>query len=219
MNRYKSLKDHVYDYIVEKINNGSLTRDSWIDEQIICDELKISRTPVREALIQLATEGYLENLPRRGFIVKGVDEKRARDLYMIIGRLDGLAAVLAMDSIADKELNMMKNLVVSMDQALFNKAIDIYYKLQIEFHNIYINLCENESLIRLLNQLRKNFIRQSYAYINEDAGTIDLFELLTKINGHHKIMIDIFQRKDKLEIERFIRDVHWNLENAKYDSY
>lgn len=219
MNRYKSLKDHVYDYIAEKINDGSLTHDSRIDEQQICEELKISRTPVREALIQLTTEGYLENLPRRGFIVRGVDESKARDLYMIIGRLDGLAAALAMDRITDKEITMMKILITSMDQAIASKAADIYYKLQIEFHNVYIDLCGNENLIRLLNQLRKNFIRQTYAEKGDDKGGIDLFELLSEINGHHKEIIKIFERKDKNEIERYIRDVHWNAENARFDAY
>lgn len=219
MNRYKSLKDHVYGYIAEKINDGSLSRDQWIDEQLICEELKISRTPVREALIQLATEGYLENLPRRGFIVCGVDEKKARELYMIIGRLDGLAAALALDYLTPKEINMMKILITSMDQAIDNKETDIYYKLQLEFHNVYINLCRNENLMRLLNQLRKNFIRQSYADIKGENETLELFDLLKKINEHHKAIVEIFERKDKDEIERFIRDVHWNIENAKFDSY
>ncbi len=219
MNNYKSLKDIVYDYIAEKINDGSLTRDKRIDEQLICKELKISRTPVREALIQLTTEGYLENLPRRGFIVRGVDEKKAMDLYIIIGRLDGLAAVLAMDYITDKEITMMNILVTSMDQAIESNAPDIYYKLQIDFHNIYINLCKNEELIRLLNQLRKNFIRQRYSDEEEGKGKADISALLRRINGEHKVMVEIFQRKDKNEIERYIRDVHWKVENAKFDSY
>lgn len=219
MNRYKSLKDHVYDYIAEKINDGSLARDSWIDEQLICKELKISRTPVREALIQLTTEGYLENLPRRGFIVKGVDVGKARELYMIIGRLDGLAGALAMDYITDKEITMMKILVNSMDQAIVSKAPDLYYKMQIDFHDIYINLCRNENLIKLLHQLRKNFIRQSYADVNGDNENIDLSELLTNINNDHKKIIEIFERKDKVEIESFLRDVHWDPEKARFNSY
>jgi DNA-binding GntR family transcriptional regulator len=219
MNSYKSLKDHVYDYIAEKINNGSLTDDKKIEEQLICEELKISRTPVREALIQLTTEGYLENLPRRGFFLRGVDEKKAMDLYLIIGRLDGLAGTLAMDHITDKEITIMKNLITSMDQAINSKSLDIYYKLQIEFHNVYINLCKNEDLIRLLNQLRKNFIRQRYSDQKDDKGAVDISEVLRKINNDHNVMIEIFERRDKNEIERYIRDVHWNIKNAKFDSY
>jgi DNA-binding GntR family transcriptional regulator len=218
MNHYKSLKDHVYDYIAEKINDGSLTSEKRINEQLICEELKISRTPVREALIQLTTEGYLENLPRRGFIVSGIDEKKAMDLYRIIGRLDGLAGALAIDFITDKDITMMKILIKSMEEAISSKAADIYYKLQIEFHNVYINLCKNEELIRLLNQLRKNFIRQTYSDKETDKGTEDLYEILKITNAHHKVIVEILERKDKDEVERYIRDVHWNVENAKFDS-
>lgn len=218
MNNYKSLKDHVYDYIAEKINDGSLTSNKRINEQLICEELKISRTPVREALIQLSTEGYLENIPRRGFFVSAIDEKKAMDLYRIIGRLDGLAAALSMDFITDKDITMMKILIKSMEEAIESKAPDIYYKLQIDFHNVYINICRNEELIRLLNQLRKNFIRQTYSDKEEGLGTGNLFGVLRTTNAHHKVIVEIIERKDKEEIERYIRDVHWNVENAKFDS-
>ena len=218
MNNYKSLKDHVYDYIADRINDGGLTSNIRINEQQICEELKISRTPVREALIQLATEGYIENIPRRGFFVASIDEKKAIDLYRIIGRLDGLAAALSMDYINDKEITMMKILIKSMEEAIASEAADIYYKLQIDFHNVYINICRNEELIRLLNQLRKNFIRQTYSDKETGKGTKNLYEVLKGTNAHHKVIVEIFERKDRVEIEKYIRDVHWNVENAKFDS-
>lgn len=214
MKQYMSLKEHVYNYLADEINNGNLIPEKRINEQLICEELQISRTPVREALIQLATEGYLEKLPRRGFIVKKIDEKKAKDLYKIIGRLDGLAAALAIDFITDKEIEHMKNLIIDMNQAIENKSLDVYYKLQIEFHNIYINICDNEDLIRLLNQLRKNFIRQTYA----NKGSEDIVEIVSNTNSHHSVIVEIFEKKDKEEIERYIKDVHWNIENAKFDS-
>lgn len=214
MNQYMSLKEHVYNYIAEKINEGSLAPEERISEQFICDELKISRTPVREALIQLALEGYIENLPRRGFIVRRIDEKKARSLYQIIGTLDGLAAALSIDYITDREIQLMKNLIVSMDNALSNKLLDVYYKLQIEFHNVYINICNNEDLIMLLNQLRKNFIRQNYA----NNGTGDIYEVIQKTNNHHRVIVEIFEKRDKEELERYLKNVHWNVENAKFDS-
>jgi DNA-binding GntR family transcriptional regulator len=216
MEGFKSLKDHVYDYIAEKINDGSLTFDKKIDEQTICQELKISRTPVREALIQLATEGYLENVPRRGFFLRRVDEKKAADLYNIIGRLDGLAAALAMDSITDKEITMMKDIITDMDQAIDSQSFDTYYKLQIEFHNVYIDRCNNDELIRLLNQLRKNFIRQKYSDQNDDKY---ISEVLKNINNDHRAIVEIFEKRDKAEIESHIRDFHWNSKNARLDSY
>jgi len=214
MSKYISLKEHVHNYIAEKINDGSLIPEKKINEQLICEELNVSRTPVREALIQLATEGYLENLPRKGFIVRAIDEKKAKDLYRIIGILDGLAGSLSIDFITDKEILLMKNLIRSIDQALANKSLDVYYRLQIEFHNVYINICNNEELIRLLNQLRKNFIRQTYS----NKWSEDIFEVIQKTHDGHKVIVEIFEKKDKKAIEKYIKDVHWNLEYAKFDS-
>lgn len=214
MNQYMSLKDHVYNFISEKIAEGSLTPNEKISEQLICEELQISRTPVREALIQLSTEGYLENLPRRGFRVRPIDENKAMELYMIIGSLEGLASSLAMEFITSNEIDHMKRLFTAMDQAISVGFYDNYYKLQTEFHNTFINICHNEELIRLLNQLKRSFIRQSY--INQD--TDDLFEILKKTNEEHKHIIEFFEKKDKEGLVKYIRDVHWNTKNAKFDS-
>ncbi len=214
MNQYMSLKDHVYNYISQKITDGSLTPNEKINEQLICEELQISRTPVREALIQLATEGYLENLPRRGFRIRPIDENKAIELYMIIGNLEGLASSLALEFITPKEINHMKKLFTAMDQSIGVGFYDNYYKLQTEFHNTFISICNNEELIRLLNQLKRSFIRQSY--MNKESG--DLSAILKKTNEEHKHIIELFEKNDKEGLMRYIRDVHWNTKNAKFDS-
>ena len=70
MSKYMLLKDHVYNYIVEQINAGEMVAGKKLNESAISKNLQVSRTPVREALIQLASDGLLENVPRKGFIIK-----------------------------------------------------------------------------------------------------------------------------------------------------
>ena len=82
---YQSLKDHVYEYISNEIKNKKLNPNEKINEQAICNELNVSRTPVREALIQLSADGLLDITPRRGFRVKALSLKDAQDLY---GQID-----------------------------------------------------------------------------------------------------------------------------------
>lgn len=61
----RPLKDHVYDYISSRIDAGELSAGDRLSEQAICDAMGVSRTPVREALIQLASDGYWTISPPR----------------------------------------------------------------------------------------------------------------------------------------------------------
>ena len=107
MNRFKTLKDHVYDYISQQILEGNLKPSESINESDISEALSVSRTPVREALIQLSCEGMLENVPRKGFILKGTTEKEAAELYQIIGALDALSATLSYDVLSENDYTKM----------------------------------------------------------------------------------------------------------------
>ncbi|WP_425447916.1 GntR family transcriptional regulator [Dethiothermospora halolimnae] len=216
MTNYLSLKDHVYNFIQEKVNDGTLSPNEKISEQMICEKLEISRTPVREALIQLATEGYLEKLPRRGFIVKPIDEKKAKELYTLIGTLDSLAAFLSMDFITTEDISIMERKVNDIDEAISKEDYELYNKLQTEFHNVYINKCDNEELIRVVNQLRRNFIKHSYS-MDENNREKSIYEILKKTNTEHKTIIDLFKSKNKQELENYIKNVHWDISLASLE--
>jgi len=164
MSQYLTLKDHVYNYISSKINDGSLKPQDKINEQQISDELEISRTPIREALIQLASEGYLENRARKGFRVRSLDYEKTKELYEIIGLLDGRIAYMTVDLINDNHLKNMRFLADSMASAIEQGLNQKYYELQIEFHNIYTDLYNNQEMINLLNKLKKNFMRKYYFF-------------------------------------------------------
>lgn len=216
MSVYKTLKDHVYDYISNKINDGSLKPNERINENNICEDLQISRTPVREALLQLASEGYLEKLPRRGFTVKELKPERVEQIYIVIGCLEGLAAKLSLSNITDEHIYEMKEIVKSMDKALENRDYSEYYKLQTKFHDVYISASGNDELIKLLNELKKSFIKQTY-YTNDDNGD-EFHEVLLNTNEEHKVIVELFEQKDREKLEDYIKDVHWNTEYARYDS-
>lgn len=214
MEVYMSLKDHVYNYISEKINDGSLKPDDKINEQQISDALSISRTPIREALIQLASDGFLENTPRRGFRVKFLDVKKAQELYEIIGMLDGKLAYTAADLITQKDIDNMKSLANAMDIAIDNGLGTKYYELQVQFHDIYLNLNDNKTMISLLSHLKNSFLRKYYIFEDPNNEIV----ILKETNLEHHEIIRLFQEKNKEELERYIRNVHWDKEKAMFDS-
>lgn len=206
MAEFMSLKDHVYQYISNEISQGKLKPEEKIKENIICEELKISRTPVREALIQLTADGVLENIPRKGFVVKKMDEAEAAEIYMIIGLLDGFAARLACPLITDKVIADLELYISYMDMAIEKDNLEMYYKNQEEFHDVYLMLTGNHILANQMALLKKKFLRRSYI-VNKGMNTK---EVLFSANDDHRKMVEMFKEGKAAEIEAFVREVHWN---------
>ena len=205
-NEYRSLKDHVYNHIVDLIDGGTLADDHKISEQQICDALGVSRTPVREALIQLAADGYLENVPRKGFYVKRVTEDSAREIVEII------AALLAVGDMTDDDIAQLQFLHGSMQLAIEKGLYKKYDDLQHDFHDCYVCKCGNSRLVGLIHQMNRYFMKREYANVGAD----ELDGLLRKANEEHAEIVRLFELRDGEELQRFIRDVHWSIDNAKF---
>jgi len=204
--KYQSLKDHVYNYIAQRIQDQTLLPNQKINEAEICKKLEISRTPTREALFQLTSDNLLDYLPRRGFTVKAFDPKKKLDLSVIIGTLEGLAATLAVDHLTPKDLADLEALVDKMDASITNHEFTDYYKDQYIFHKIYIDKSNNDVLIETLNSLKNSFIRQSYG--SEDPAK--LMRVLHIVNGEHRKIVELFRADDKAGLEATLK-YHWRI--------
>ena len=210
---YMSLKDHVYEYISESIKDGSLRPGDKINEQHLSDKLNVSRTPVREALIQLAAEGLLDAEPRRGFRVKPLILEEAKDLYQLIGHLDAMAATLSLADITGEDIDMMKELQAKMKDAIESQDFERYYRLQIEFHNVYLRKCSNKQLIIMLEQLKLRFIKRGYS----DSDSDRLNEIFNETNAQHTKIIELFESRDARALESFLKEKHWSMDYAVLD--
>lgn len=201
---HKSLKDHVYEYISHKIQNGEFLPNERITEIEICNEMGVSRTPAREALIQLASDNLLEKIPYKGFIVKQFDKDRKLEIYEVTAVLDGLAGKLAVQHISDEDIMLMQELTEKMDISIKYRNYKEYAKLQNEFHDVYINKCGNDTLISMLNSLRFNFNPQTY--VSDDIEK--LFRMLGYCNNEHKELVEYMKRRDKIGAESVLKK-HW----------
>lgn len=211
MKNYLSLTDHVYNHIVEQINNGTLTSGKKVNESALCDALKVSRTPVREALIQLSTEGLLENIPRKGFIIKSLTTEEAKETYLIIGALDGLAASLTAHLLTEKHLKEMEFYIESIDLAINTGNFSMYHKMQESFHNVYLSICPNRSLVALLLQLEKKFLK-TFDWMEDPEWTANK---LKETNNEHRKMLELFRERKTSELESYLKDVHWDVNKAE----
>lgn len=208
-----TLKDHVYNYISEQISVGKLSPNERINESDICEVLNISRTPVREALIQLSSDGYLESIPGKGLRVKKMDEQRAKDLYEIIGLIEGYIASNVINELSENDLKEMEIIANNLGFYIDSKQYKKYQQLQDSFHEVYIKKYKNIEMINTLNDIKKNFMRGNLTYLQEKSE----HWILSITNKQHYKIIDLFKEGDSNKLYNFIKDIHWSTSATRYD--
>jgi len=98
----------------DRILTGALTAGSRVDLDAITEEFATSRTPVREALLELSFEGLVEVAPRSGVTVIGISPHDVLDSFTILGVLTGQAAAWAAERIDSEELDMLRKLAADV---------------------------------------------------------------------------------------------------------
>lgn len=212
---FKTLKDHVYDYISDEIRNNNIKPNEKISENKICEALNVSRTPVREALIELASVDILKREPRKGFVVKEVTLKKIKETYMILGVLEGLATKLAVDHLTEEDIKELETLIDEIETGIDEKNYYEYYKLQFNFHSIINNASHNMELVKTIENLKKSFIKQTY---NMEHTNKEITDMLKITNSEHKEIVRLIKEKDREGVEDYLRNVHWNISYAKFDA-
>ena len=126
-----SLRQQVYDYLRSQMNQGELRPGSAINLGEMSSRFGISRTPLREALLQLETEGFVTIYPRKGIIVNPLSEEDIRHAYEIIGALEASVVFNERNSITSTETEKMRRL-----NLLMREALDRVVKYLIEYERI-----------------------------------------------------------------------------------
>lgn len=208
-NKFISLNDHVCEYISEKISSGEMHPGEKINENQLCEKLDISRTPIREALIELSSKQIIEKIPRKGFYIKKINVEKSKEIYEIIGLLESHIACNVMDKISDDDIRKMNQIYEQMCVSLKYKDLFAYKNLQMKFHNIYIQLYDNNTLINTLNEFKFSISLQTFYDKNND----DLYSVLNGYNNGHKLIIKYLKEKDKIKLSKLLREEHWVLKS------
>ena len=202
-----SLREQVYQYFREEMQSGSLTPGSSINLNSISRILGISKTPLRDALIQLEAEGFVSILPRRGVLVNKLTRQEIQDIYQIIGSLEASVVTAVFDKFTKAHIDKMKQLNDGQITALEKKDFDRYYRLNLEFHDIFLDLSDNDTLKKIIRPLKQrlyDFPRRGYLKDWENQH----------LNEHDKF-IEAVTKGDREEAARVIKDEHWSFDAHK----
>lgn len=150
-----SLHDEVAAQLRERIFAGELAPGSFLDEVRLAEQMKISRTPLREALKVLTVEGLVRHEPRRGCFVNEVTERDLDDIFPVIALLEGRCAYEAALHATDADLAALEQLHQKLERAARARRITDYYQTNLAIHEAIIALADNRWLASVINDLRK----------------------------------------------------------------
>jgi DNA-binding GntR family transcriptional regulator len=156
------LHDEVAERLRELILTGELEPKERINEGDLCEKFGISRTPLREAIKILATEGLLELLPNRGARVGFVSQIEINDMIEVVAGLEGTAAELACASATDAEIDAIEAKTMMMGKAYARDDELTYMMLNREIHEAIVMAARNATLSTIYLSLSSRIQRMRY---------------------------------------------------------
>jgi GntR family transcriptional regulator, rspAB operon transcriptional repressor len=160
------LPQRAYHIIRLAIRDLLLPPGQTILEREMAEALQMSRTPVREALVRLETEGMVRIIPRRGFIVEPIEKEDLQQIYEIVEKLDGLAVSLATVRVGEEEINQLESLIEQQERALEQKDLKKWAELDDQFHDLIIDFAKNKRLRTVIDSHSDQLYRARLFTIN-----------------------------------------------------
>jgi len=183
-----TLREKVADSIRESIILGKVIPGSRLQEVELAEQYQTSRTPVREALRQLESEGFLVIKPRRGAIVAPITARQIEEFYEIKSVLESHAARRAAAVLPEADIDRMELLNQKLKDCLNRDDIAEMLPIHNEFHEIFVKGAGNEQLWHLTRGLVNRFQRYRIALSHLD-------EIRASLEQHEEI-IEAFRARD-----------------------
>ena len=191
----KPLYEEVADLIRDKIFTHELAPGSWIDEKQLTDQFGISRTPLREAIKVLASEGLITMKIRRGAYVTEVDTQEISQIFHVIALLEGNACKAVALNASEKELESLDGLHLKLEKAAADRDIDRFFELNQDFHDKIQEISGNRWMRKVITDLRQVLKLQRRNSLTK------LGRLEQSLQEHRLILSAIIARKGDLAQE------------------
>lgn len=190
LDNYKPLREVVFDVLRSAITSGALKPGERIMENQLAEQLRVSRTPVREAIRKLEQEGFVVMVPRRGTYVADLSIRDINEVFEIRTALEVLAAGLAAERISEEDLEELERLLVLIGELIDKGEMEKIVEADTRFHDILYGATHNRTLAAIISNLREKitlFRTISYGYPGRAKRSLEehrrLVEALARRNG------------------------------------
>ena len=183
------LSTNLYTELQEDVLTGKLKPGEKLTEQKICNEYKVSRTPVREALRQLEMDGLIENIPNRGAFVVGLSRQDIEDMHLLRKDYEMQAVKWAIERITEEEMQELEETFEFMEFYTMKNDINKMLNINTAFHQIIYAATHN----RMLKQILTSY--QTYLK-HCSPSNYYLQDYLDVVLSEHRAIFEAFQAGD-----------------------
>lgn len=158
----KSLHHELVDRLQPLIINSELKPGTKIPEKQLCERFGVSRTPLREALKVLASDGLVRLEPNRGAWVTQVTQEEVDEVFPVLGALEALSGELACKHITDNEIEEVRALHAQMIRSYESRDLDAYFSVNQKIHRAILLAARNATLTTSCQALSLRMQRARY---------------------------------------------------------
>ena len=185
--KQRALYEEVAELLRQRIFNRELAPGNWIDELKLAEEYGISRTPLREALKVLATEGLVTMKVRRGAYVTEINEKDLTDVYHLLSLLEADAASVVATQASEAQIKELQALHDSLEKATQNR--ELFFEINEAFHMRLLEIANNRWRNQMVADLRK------VMKLNRHNSLLKSGRITESLSEHSAIMTALARRQ------------------------
>jgi len=202
---YTTSADYAYQELRHKIITKQLQPGQRLPEVNIAVQMGVSRTPVREALRRLASEGLVMIIPNSGARLAAPTAREIEDTYLVRDRLESLAIGLAAERITERHLRRLEETLIEENRAVEEKDLETYLEVNEAFHKTIADASGN----RVLSEYVENILARTNAYV----VFYDPFYELSSFPSveEHRAILNALRHHD---VERSVELIQDHLKNS-----
>jgi len=207
-----SLKEHIYDVLKTSIMNLDIYDEGTnlrMDERTLADQLGISRTPIREAIMRLEQEGFVDIQPRRGVFIKRKSLDEILELIVVWAALESMAARMACQHATDAEIAELRRLGTKYTKDRAKAEMSEYSEANIEFHLCILRLAKTrmietiaQGLFTHLKAIRRKALRDTS---RADRSVVDHMHIIEAIEARDADLACDLVREHTMRLHAYIR--------------
>lgn len=199
----KSLREQVYEHLKAELKRGALDTGAFLDLNKLAQDLGVSRTPLRDALIQLEVEEFVTIAPRRGVAVRSLQPKDIQEIYQLVGALEGAALLAVAPSVTAADIAGLRDLDQRSQRAIDAGDKDAFYETNYAFHDFFLNRLGNGRITALVHAKKQQLYdwnrKFERLHVNwENSGVHE-----------HEEVLRLLEAGDAAAAAAYLRDVHW----------